>query len=61
MRKNSYWYHDLDEAIPVMVKLKQVVMTYIELIQEKNKTNKLPLSYKGYADTNPKLSSENDN
>ena len=25
-RKTSYWYHEPDEAIPVMVKLKQVVM-----------------------------------
>ena len=42
MRKSSYWYHDPDEANHVMVKLKQVVMTYIELIQEQNTTNKLP-------------------
>ena len=35
MRKTPYWYHEPDEAIHVMVKLKQVVMTYIELIQEK--------------------------
>ena len=26
MRKTSYWYHNPDEAIPVMVKLKQVVI-----------------------------------
>ena len=32
MRKTFYWYHDPDEAIPVMVKLKQVVVPYIELI-----------------------------
>ena len=32
MRKTSYWYHNPYEAIPVMVKLKQVVMPYIELI-----------------------------
>ena len=30
--KNSHWYHDPNEAIPVMVKLKQVVMPLIELI-----------------------------
>ena len=36
-----------------MVKLKQVVMPLIELIQENNTTNKLPLRYKGYADMNP--------
>ena len=42
MRKTTYWYQNLDEAIPVMLKLKQVVMTYIELIQDKNTTNKLP-------------------
>ena len=29
MRKNTYWQHDPDEGIPVMVKLKQVVMTDI--------------------------------
>ena len=31
-RKTSYWYHKPDESIPFMVKLKQVVMPYIELI-----------------------------
>ena len=55
MKKTSHWYHDKNEAIPVMVKLKQVVMTLIELIQENNTTNKLPLRYKGYADMNPCL------
>ena len=38
-----------------MAKLKQVVMPLIELIQEKNTTNKLPLRYKGSADMNPFL------
>ena len=38
-----------------MVKLKQVAMPLIELIQENNTTNKLPLRYKGYADMNPCL------
>ena len=38
-----------------MVKLKHVVMPLIELIQENNTTNKLPLRYKGYADMNPCL------
>ena len=33
MRKTSDWYHDPDEAIPIMVKLKQVVMPFIELVQ----------------------------
>ena len=33
MRKTFYWYHDSDEAIPIMAKLKHVVMPYIELIQ----------------------------
>ena len=28
-RKNSYWYHDPDEAIPVMAKLKKFMMPYI--------------------------------
>ena len=38
-----------------MVKLKQVVMPLIELIQENITTNKLPLRYKGYAEMNPFL------
>ena len=38
-----------------MVKLKQVVMPLIELIQENNTTNNFPLRYKGYADMNPCL------
>ena len=33
MKKTSHWYHKTNEAIPVMVKLKQVVMPLIELIQ----------------------------
>ena len=33
MRKTSYMYHDPDESIHVMVKLKQVMMPFIELIQ----------------------------
>ena len=36
MIKTYYWYHDPDESIPIMVKLKQVGMPYTELIQEKN-------------------------
>ena len=43
-----------------MVKLKQVVMPLIELIQENNTTNNLPLRYKGYADMNPCLLSVHD-
>ena len=35
-------------------------MPLIELIQEKNTTNKLPLCYKGYADMNPCLLSVHD-
>ena len=42
-----------------MVNLKQVVMPLIELIQENNTTNKLPLRYKRYADMNPCLLSVN--
>ena len=42
MRKTSYWYHDPDEAIPVTVKLKQVVMPFIEFIQYNNTTNNFP-------------------
>ena len=37
MRKTSYWYNEPDEAIPVMVKLKQGVTPYTELIQDNNK------------------------
>ena len=43
-----------------MVKLKQVVMPLIELFQDNNPTNKLPLRYKGYADMNPCLFSVHD-
>ena len=35
-------------------------MPLIELIQENNTTNKLPLHYKGYADMNPCLLSVHD-
>ena len=55
MKKTSHWYHGPNKAIPVMVKLKQVVMPLIELIQENNATNKLPLRYKGYSDMKPSL------
>ena len=60
IRKTSYWYFDPDEAIPVMVKLKQVLMNFIELIQYNNTKNKLPLRFKGYAFINPHLLSEHD-
>ena len=43
-----------------MVKLKQVVIPLIELIQDNNTTNKLPLRYKGYSDMNPCLLSVHD-
>ena len=55
MIKTSHWYHKPNEAIPVMVKLKKVVTPLIELIQDNNTANKLPLRYKGYADMNPLL------
>ena len=29
MKKTSHWYHETNKAIPVMVKLKQVVMPLI--------------------------------
>ena len=40
------------------MKLKQVVLYYIELIQDNNTTNKLPSRFKGYADMNFHLLSE---
>ena len=43
-----------------MVKLKQVLMHYIEFIQDNNKRNKLTSRFKGYADMNPHLLSEHD-
>ena len=43
-----------------MVKLRKVAMPYIELIQEKNTTNKLPSHFKGYTYMNPRLLSEHD-
>ena len=60
MRITYYWYCEPDEAIPVMVKLKQVVMPLIELIQCKKYKNKLPSIFKGYAFMNPHLLSEHD-
>ena len=60
MRKTSYWYQNPDEEIPVLVKLKQVVITYIELIQYNNTKNKLPSHFKGCADMNLHLWSEHD-
>ena len=60
MIKTSYWYHEPNEAIPVMVKFKQVFMYLIELIQDNNTTNNLPLRYKGYTDMNPRLWSVHD-
>ena len=53
MIKNSHWYHEPNKAIPVMVKLKQVVMPLIEFIQQNNTTNNLTLRYKVYTDMNP--------
>ena len=58
MRKTFYCYHELDEAIPVMEKLKRFLMPYIELILENNTKNKFPSRFKGYADMNPHLLSE---
>ena len=60
MRKTSYWYHKPDESIPVMIKLKQVVMPYIKLVQGNNTTNKLPSLFKVYTDMNHNLLSEHD-
>ena len=60
MIKTSHLYHETNEAIPVMVKLKQVVMPLIKLIQDNNTTNKLPLHYQVYADMNPRLLSVHD-
>ena len=60
MRKTSYWCHDPNEAIPVMVKLKHVIMPFIEYIQYNNTTNKLPSQFKGDAFKNPHLLSEHD-
>ena len=53
-------YHDPDEAIPVMVNFKKVVMSFIEFIQYKNTTNKLPSCFKAYNFTNYRLLSEHD-
>ena len=53
MRNTSYWYHGTDEAISVMVKLKQVVMRCIALIQDNNTTTKFPSYFEGYADIKP--------
>ena len=60
MRKTSYWYHKLDETILFMVKLKHVLMPYIELIKDNNTTNKFPSRFKEYVYMNPHLLSEQD-
>ena len=60
MKKTSHWYHEPNEARAVMVKLKQVFMPLIELIQENDTTNNLLLRYKGYAYMNPFLLSVHD-
>ena len=39
MKKTSHWYYKPNKEIPVMVKLKQVVMPLIEFIQENNTKN----------------------
>ena len=57
MRK-SYWYHDPDEEIPIMVKLKQAVIPHIELIQDNNTIDNSSSHFKGYAGINPNLLSE---
>ena len=59
-RKTSHWYHKIDEAIPIMVKLKQVLMPYIKLIQHNNTKNNFPSHFRGYADRNPHVLSEHD-
>ena len=41
-----------------MVKLKQVMIPYIQFIQDNNTANNLPSRSKGYADMNPYLLSE---
>ena len=58
MRKTPYLYHEPYEAIPSMVKLKQVLMHFIELIQYNNTTNNLPYNFKVYTFMNPRLLSE---
>ena len=52
--------HEPDEAIPVMMKLKRVVITFIELFQYNNTANNFPSHFKGYAFMNPHLLSEHD-
>ena len=53
-------YQDRYEAIPVMVKLKQVVIHFTELIHYNNTKNKLQSRFKGYDDMKPHLLSEHD-
>ena len=54
-RKTSYWYHDPDLVIPIIVKLQQVVMPFIEFIQYTNTTNTFPTRFKEYTYINPRL------
>ena len=60
MIKTSYWYHDPNEAILVIVKFKKCVMPIIELIHYKNTTNHFPSRFKGCDFMNYHLLSEHD-
>eukprot|EP00978_Attheya_sp_CCMP212_P009286 scaffold21956_cov70-Attheya_sp.AAC.2 len=52
MSKCTHWYHEPDEDLFVMVKVKQVVMTNIDM-KAVNATNTLLRKWAGYMDKNP--------
>jgi hypothetical protein len=52
LSKKSHWYHEPDEDLFVMVKVKQVVMADINM-KSVNATNVLPHKWNGYIDKNP--------
>jgi hypothetical protein len=52
MSKGTNWYHEPDDDLFVMVKVKQVVMTDIDM-KSVNALNTLPRKWVGYIDKNP--------
>eukprot|EP00978_Attheya_sp_CCMP212_P040615 scaffold223812_cov45-Attheya_sp.AAC.1 len=59
MSKGTHWYHEPDDDVFVMVKIKQVVMTDINM-NAVTATNTLPRKWAGYIDKNPHCLDDDD-
>jgi hypothetical protein len=59
MSKGTHWYHEPDDDLFVMVKIKQVVMTDINM-HAVTATNSLPRKWAGYVDKNPHCLDDDD-